>query len=689
MKEKLVFGLDIGTRSIVGTVGYRQGEKFIVVAQRVKEHDTRAMLDGQIHDIQRVGETIRFVKEELESAIDEKLTGVCIAAAGRNLCTVTTHVESEIENREVVQEDIFNLVSAGVEKAYEEFKLQNLGEEDDEVKYYCVGHSVIRYYLNGNLMGNLEGHKARNIGIDIIATFLPDEVVDSLYKSVEIAGLNVDSLTLEPIAAIGLAIPEKFRMLNLALIDVGAGTSDISVTNDGCILAFGMIPMAGDALTEDIAKACLVDFTEAERIKRESDYKDEIEYLDIMLLPQKVKAEKIREITNQTISVMAHDAAQKIKELNGGKAVSACFIVGGGGKITGYAEAVAKELGIAPERVALRGEEVMQNIVFNEDVKKDSLLVTPIGICLNYYEQSNNFIFVTFNGGRIKMYDNNNLTVGDVAMQANFPNESLFPKRGDALEFTINGKKRMQRGTPGEAAIIYVNDNEATINTTVRANDVIRVTESTKGEKAVASLGDFDEMNESITVKVNGANVLVPKFATVNGTLESQYYELKSGDEVEILNYYTVKQVADFMDVIIDPKMNIYVNNELANEDTLVYDNFNVNWTLDTLRFDRDNEDTTEEVESFEDLAEPEEAEEEVKEPKGIIHDMTVLVNGKPVYLTGKVNYVFVDVFDHIDFDIKASNGRTIVTKLNGRDAQYMENIKSNDVIEIYWKDLK
>lgn len=689
MKEKLVFGLDIGTRSIVGTVGYRQGEKFIVVAQRVKEHDTRAMLDGQIHDIQRVGETIRFVKEELESAIDEKLTGVCIAAAGRNLCTVTTHVESEIENREVVQEDIFNLVSAGVEKAYEEFKLQNLGEEDDEVKYYCVGHSVIRYYLNGNLMGNLEGHKARNIGIDIIATFLPDEVVDSLYKSVEIAGLNVDSLTLEPIAAIGLAIPEKFRMLNLALIDVGAGTSDISVTNDGCILAFGMIPMAGDALTEDIAKACLVDFTEAERIKRESDYKDEIEYLDIMLLPQKVKAEKIREITNQTISVMAHDAAQKIKELNGGKAVSACFIVGGGGKITGYAEAVAKELGIAPERVALRGEEVMQNIVFNEDVKKDSLLVTPIGICLNYYEQSNNFIFVTFNGGRIKMYDNNNLTVGDVAMQANFPNESLFPKRGDALEFTINGKKRMQRGTPGEAAIIYVNDNEATINTTVRANDVIRVTESTKGEKAVASLGDFDEMNESITVKVNGANVLVPKFATVNGVLESQYYEIKSGDEVEILNYYTVKQVADFMDVIIDPKMNIYVNNELANEDTLVYDNFNVNWTLETLKFDRDNEDITEEVESFEDLDEPEEAEEEVKEPKGIIHDMTVLVNGKSVQLTGKVNYVFVDVFDHIDFDIKASNGRTIVTKLNGRDAQYMENIKSNDIIEIYWKDLK
>ena len=60
---QLVFGLDIGTRSIVGTVGYKDGDRFVVVAQRVKEHETRAMLDGQIHDINKVGETIRVVKE--------------------------------------------------------------------------------------------------------------------------------------------------------------------------------------------------------------------------------------------------------------------------------------------------------------------------------------------------------------------------------------------------------------------------------------------------------------------------------------------------------------------------------------------------------------------------------------------------------------------------------------------------
>ena len=81
--------------------------------------------------------------------------------------------------------------------------------------------------------------------------------------------------------------------------------------------------------------------------------------------------------------------------------------------------------------VALRGEEVLGDVTFEqEDIKKDPLLVTPIGICLNYYDQRNNFIMVRFNGERIKLYDNNRLTIVDAALQAGFPNDELFPKRG-------------------------------------------------------------------------------------------------------------------------------------------------------------------------------------------------------------------------------------------------------------------
>lgn len=736
MKEKLVFGLDIGTRSVVGTVGYRKGDKFIVVAQRIKEHETRAMMDGQIHDIQKVGDTIREVKSELEDATGEKLEGVCIAAAGRVLHTVNAHAEIDLDNREVTQEDIYSLVSAGVENAYTDFLESK--EADSEIKFYCVGHSVIRFYLNGSQIGNLEGHKARNIGVDLIATFLPDEVVDGLYKAVEIAGLKVDNLTLEPIAAIGLAIPERFRMLNIALVDVGAGTSDISITNDGCILAYGMIPIAGDALTEDVAKACLVDFAEAERIKREADYKEEIDYFDIMLLPQKIKQEEVLKIMDATLEDMATQVADKIKELNGGTSVSAVFIVGGGGKNKVYAEKVAKHLGIQKERVAVRGEEVMQSVVFEEDTQKDSLLVTPVGICLNYYEQSNNFIFVSFNGSRIKMYDNNNLTVGDAAMQAQFPKNGLFPKRGDALEFTINKKARMIRGVPGEAATITINDESAFITSKIKASDIIRVIESTKGAPGKATLEDIEELADSITFDVNDSKIEVPKFAMVNGELQSKFYEIQQGDNIEILNYYTVKQIADFMDVILDSKMNIYVNNKLADFDTEVYENFSVNWTYETVKSERDTiEESLNDAETYADLPEDdsyeedfanedeavedsasdtsenetsdkndnkEETKEEAKEAKKETskedakskketkeskNTIVVIANGSPITLKGKDTYVFVDVFDVINFNLADSRGRNIVTNLNGKQAQYMENLKDGDKVDIYWEEKK
>ena len=673
-KGQLVFGLDIGTRSIVGTVGYKSGDRFVVVAQRTKEHETRAMLDGQIHDIQKVADTIADVKLQLETAIGRKLTEVCIAAAGRVLRTVTTHVEYPFSaDREINREDVYGLIAAGVEKAYQEF-LDSQNEED--VKFYCVGHSVVRFYLNGYPMGNLEGHKARTIGIDLIATFLPDDVVDGLYKAVELAGLNVSNLTLEPIAAIQLAIPERFRMLNIALLDVGAGTSDISITNDGCILAYGMIPMAGDLLTETIAKHCLVDFETAEQIKRDAGMMEEISYMDIMLLPQKITSEEVKRITSDVINEMASRAAEKIKELNGDKAVSAVFVVGGGGKMPGYTEAIAEKLGIAKERVALRGEEVMQQIVFEEEVVKDSLLVTPIGICLNFYEQSNNFIFVNFNETRIKIYDNNKLTVADAAMQAQYPNDGLFPKRGSALNFTVNGKQKMARGQLGETAVITVNGEPADINTPIHANDVIKVVESTAGEPGHMTIGELPEITETLGIFVNEKKVEVPRFASVGKVLQSGYYEIQEGDEIEILNYYTVSQIVEFMDVILDPHMNVYVNNMLADQDTPVYENFSVVWTLENIPNSTDTYLNSEDA-----YPEAEDAYPEAKDEK-MLH---LMVNQQPVTLKGKSEYVFVDVFEEIDFDLTKPKGKGIVTNLNGRPAQYMEPLHEGDIIEIYW----
>lgn len=841
--DDIVFGLDIGTRNVVGTVGYKEGDNFYVVAQHVRQHETRSMLDGQIHNIGRVGNTIRIVKEELESQIGDKLTEVCIAAAGRVLKTVTTQIEYEFPEETVVtDEHIHTMDLLGIEKAQSILKEKN----DTRYKFYCVGYSVVKYYLNDEHFISIEGHKADKIAEDIIVTFLPEDVVDGLYSAVAKADMEVANLTLEPIAAINVAIPESFRMLNLALVDVGAGTSDISVTKEGSIIAYGMIPYAGDEITELLVQSYLVDFKTAEKIKLDSGTEKTVEYKDIMGITHKLDAEEVWKLVDPVVEKITTEVANKIKELNGDNSVAATFVVGGGGKVHGFTEKLAQKLDLPQERVALRGEEVLQEVNFEqEDIKKDPLLVTPIGICMNYYDQKNNFIMVHFNGERIKLYDNNKLTIVDAAMEAGFPNELLFPKRGKEINFTVNGKQRISRGEAGESAIVKVNDRVVNINEPLEPNSYITIEPSTAGAAAHCTIGDLEEYTSStINFIVNGKVISCPKFMEVNGGLEPAFYEIHEGDVINTRSFYTVKQLAEFMDVTIDTDHQIYVNNESVGLDAMVYENFSVEWETknveflpnvieeevklsqqEILRNQQNGEDvdieigqgvqrqiemkngdmpqlpekdaSTDNVIKFEntksnvivEFSKEMDSEVEVstlhnngtdgnvidiasvdtKAPENVIElgnvnadleqsvevdsvdekvevsdeapgaeeaddvteadpvedeqytemqedayteqkigngyvrqddtfdgfqyyeeakpELQIIVNQRPVVLTGKNEYIYVDVFDFIDFDLSDSRGRAIVTKLNGGNAQFSQKLRANDRIEIYWKE--
>ncbi len=839
--EELVFGLDIGTRSIVGTVGYRQGERFVVVAQEIRQHETRAMLDGQIHDINRVSAIIADIAQALQAKVGVKMDEVCIAAAGRVLKTMNVHVDMDLDKeRNVTKEDMSNLISLGIEQAFSDFQEKN----DTNLHFYCVGYSVVKYYLNGMWMGQPEHHKAKNLGADMIATFLPDDAVDGLYSAVELAGLRVANLTLEPIAAIRVAIPEKFRLLNIAMIDVGAGTSDISITDDGSVIAFGMIPCAGDTLTELLAKTCLIDFSTAEMIKTAATQQDEIEYEDIMGMQQTISAKEVIAICQPEIERMSKLAANAIKELNGGTSPSAVFFVGGGGKIKGFDELVAAELGLEPKRVALRGEEIMKDVDFPEGALKDSTIITPIGICLTYYEQYNNFIYITFNGNRIKLYDNNKLTVTDAAMQADFTRDGLFPRRGEELRYTVNGKNRVTKGEYGESAHVYVNGEEVNLSHNIKSNDVITLEEATLGTPAQEKIADLVDYNGKITVTVNGDEMQLPKPVKVNGTAVTEEYSIQNGDDIEVSTFYTNDGFLEFMglsaedmiliingtkadsDVEIHTSDTIEIRNRKEYELKEIYKESHIELRRDAHKDSKKDvkETDKEQTESVENLKENEKAEpektneataeeiktaettdesamadekassveetkteeietvsenvseekesteaakdeedtvktakvetEEVKENEQAATDVRtetildeepekedvtadtqettiadekkktenheesrqekthlfqnrkenvtsqkkqetaeetgkkiiVIVNQKPIVMKGKESYMFVDIFDYIDFDTSRMQGRGIATLVNGKDAQYTQELYNGDKIEVYWK---
>lgn len=659
--NEYIFGLDIGTRTIIGTVGYKdKANRFQIVSQVVKEHETRAMIDGQIHDIEAVSKTISEVKNLLEQNIGIKLRDVCIAAAGRVLKTVEVHVEHILENDTIITRDkVYALDLLGVEKAY-----SIINKPESLLRYYCVGYTIIKYYLNGYFMTSLEGHKGNVIEADILATFLPGEVVEGLYQSVQNAGLEVINLTLEPIAAMEVAIPENIRLLNLALVDVGAGTSDISITKDGSVVSFGMIPYAGDEITEQIAKKYLVDFKTAEKLKLSCLKKKTVSYKDILGFTHKISTEEVINDLEEIVHKITKTIADKIVELNGGKSVSAVFVVGGGGKLPTFVEHLANELSLPKERVALRGQEVLGGVDFLErSHKKDSILVTPIGICLNYYDKRNTFAYVTLNGQVYKLYEHNHLTVMDAAMTAGFSTDDLFAKRGESLEFTINQELKVIRGDYGEPAHIYVNKKEGDLNTQITSRDIIEIQTSVRGKVPSVALFSLEETNKKIAIKVNEFDIELPIKVFVNKQKVEPEYMIQMGDVIQTKNTYSVKEVLQFMDIPMESVTCITIGEK-------------------EVGFGDDIREGDEVCVTF-----GEKEGERTSEPIKTSKDITIRVNQTLVCLQHKEVYKVVDILDVFPFDLKGGKARNLGIYVNGNSATFTTTVRDQDEVQFIWED--
>ena len=214
---------------------------------------------------------------------------------------------------------------------------------------FLVGYTVMQYRLDGYPLGNLLDHSGRLAEVDIVATFLPGEVVESLYTAMRAADLQIASMTLEPIAAMNAAIPAELRLLNLALVDIGAGTTDIAICKEGSVIGYTMATIAGDEVTETIMRALLVDFQTAEEIKRNIRPGERVEYTDILGLNQSIGYEDICAAIEEPMTRLAGAIAEQILSLNG-VAPSAVFLAGGGSKLDGLGKKVAAGLGMDERR---------------------------------------------------------------------------------------------------------------------------------------------------------------------------------------------------------------------------------------------------------------------------------------------------------------------------------------------------
>ena len=139
--EQMIFALDIGTRSVIGMLGVVEDDKVRIIAIEKEEHNERAMIDGQIENIEKVAVLAGKVKKRLESKVHCKLKRVCVAAAGRALRTKRTEYEIDLPSKQLIDEEVISRLEAGaVGKIEEAFDAEN-GAEDEARRFYLVGYT--------------------------------------------------------------------------------------------------------------------------------------------------------------------------------------------------------------------------------------------------------------------------------------------------------------------------------------------------------------------------------------------------------------------------------------------------------------------------------------------------------------------------------------------------------------------
>lgn len=488
-EKNLIFALDIGTRSVVGMVGKPVDDRLMILDVELAEHGKRAMMDGQIDDIQQVGILARTVTQRLENRLGVHLERVCVAAAGRALRTQTGSFMLELPEEQSIDAEQISRLEAGAVSAAEE-ALQTDG--DSRQQMFLVGYTVAQYRLDNYPLSNLQFHSGRKVEADVVATFLPGEVVESLYAAMRAAGLQVASMTLEPIAAMNAAIPAELRLLNLAMVDIGAGTTDIALCRDGSVVGYTMATVAGDEVTEAIMRAFLVDFKTAEQMKRSMGESEElIRYRNILGQEERVSEDELAQVIQEPMARLADAIAKQVLNVNG-TAPSAVFLGGGGSKLSGLREKVAEKLEMDEKRVAIAGNNFALS-AFSDALELDKPeYTTPLGIAISAgLGLLSDSYMVILNGQQAKLFRNGVLTLRDILLMNGYSYGDMMGKTGRSLTLTVDGKRLVLRGEPAVPAVLCVNDEDAALSTVVHAGDNIRFIPARHGEPAHRTLGEL------------------------------------------------------------------------------------------------------------------------------------------------------------------------------------------------------
>jgi len=303
-ENKISIGLDIGTTKIVAMIGKRN-EFGKVQILGVGKSKSLGVHRGVVNNITQTIQSIQQAVNEAELSADCKIESVTVGIAGQHIRSLQhsdyiTRTNSEL----VINEDDIDLLINQVHKL-----VMLPGEEIIHVlpqEFKVDGQAEIKEPV-GMYGGRLEAHFHVVVG--------QVSSIRNIGRCVKSAGLDLEGITLEPLASANAVLSFEEKEAGVALIDIGGGTTDLAVFKDGIIRHTAVIPFGGNVITDDIKEGCSIIEKQAEllKIKFGSAWPGDNKENEIVSIPG-LRGRDPKEITLKNLSKIIHARTVEIIE---------------------------------------------------------------------------------------------------------------------------------------------------------------------------------------------------------------------------------------------------------------------------------------------------------------------------------------------------------------------------------------
>jgi cell division protein FtsA len=300
--KDIIVALDIGTTKVCAIAG-RKNEYDKIEIVGIGSVPSEGVSRGVVSNIDKTVKAIREAVESAERSAGVKFKNIHVGIAGQHIKSLhhRGYLMRKDMNSEISQEDIDKLIN-------EMHRLvlppgdkilhvipQEYSVDDEQDIIDPVGMSGVRLEANFHIItGQISASK-------------------NIMRCVEKVGLNVEDVTLEPIASASAVLSDEEKVAGVALVDIGGGTTDITIFKDGLIRHTAVIPFGGNVITKDIQEGCTVMHDQAEKLKVRfgSALADEIYDNRIITIPG-FRGREHKEITEKNLARIIQARVEEI-----------------------------------------------------------------------------------------------------------------------------------------------------------------------------------------------------------------------------------------------------------------------------------------------------------------------------------------------------------------------------------------